>query len=180
MCWNKGRLCWKIAKLFYFCHLKKLVSSETFGPYYVYFLYSVFSAQLAGTQTRSTPKALLNCPVQSSFPISLLQRLDSSVCHYTDKTVVWSYHKPWIGNAVLCNLVAVTRLNLRSRDAKDFSSNYDVLATRVLSVLSQRHQTYLAWMKTIPYICICMPAVFAVSPLPHITDNTTVIHPCSS
>ena len=35
MCWNKGRLCWKIAKLFYFCHLKKLVKPETFGPYYV-------------------------------------------------------------------------------------------------------------------------------------------------
>ena len=30
MCWNKGRLCWKIAKLFYFCHLKKLVRPETF------------------------------------------------------------------------------------------------------------------------------------------------------
>ena len=37
-CWNKGRLCWKIAKLFYFCHLKKLVRPETFGPYYVYYL----------------------------------------------------------------------------------------------------------------------------------------------
>ena len=36
VCWNKGRPCWKIAKLFYFCHLKKLVSPETFGPYYVY------------------------------------------------------------------------------------------------------------------------------------------------
>ena len=27
---------WIIAKLFYFCHLKKLVRLETFGPYYVY------------------------------------------------------------------------------------------------------------------------------------------------
>ena len=36
VCWNKGRLCWKIAKLFYFCHLKKLVRPETSGPYYVY------------------------------------------------------------------------------------------------------------------------------------------------
>ena len=35
VCWNKGRLCWKIAKLFYFCDLKKLVRPETFGPYYV-------------------------------------------------------------------------------------------------------------------------------------------------
>ena len=35
MCWNKGRLCWKIAKLFYFCHLRKLVRPETFGPYHV-------------------------------------------------------------------------------------------------------------------------------------------------
>jgi hypothetical protein len=32
MCWNEGRLYWKIAKLFYFCHLKKLVRPETFGP----------------------------------------------------------------------------------------------------------------------------------------------------
>ena len=37
MCWNKGRLCWKIAKLFDFCHLKKLVRPETFGPYHVYY-----------------------------------------------------------------------------------------------------------------------------------------------
>ena len=36
MCWNKGRLCWKIAKLFYFCHLKKLVRPQNFGPYYVH------------------------------------------------------------------------------------------------------------------------------------------------
>ena len=35
VCWNKGRLCWKIAKLFYPCHLKKLVRPETFGHYYV-------------------------------------------------------------------------------------------------------------------------------------------------
>ena len=35
VCWNKGRICWKIAKLFCFCHLKKLVRPETFGPYYV-------------------------------------------------------------------------------------------------------------------------------------------------
>ena len=32
VCWNKGRLYWKIAKLFYFCHLKKLVRPKTFGP----------------------------------------------------------------------------------------------------------------------------------------------------
>ena len=37
-CWNKGRLCWKIAKVFYFCHLKELVRPETFGPYYVHSL----------------------------------------------------------------------------------------------------------------------------------------------
>ena len=37
VCWNKGRLCWKTAKLFYFCHLKKLVRPKTFGPYYVSF-----------------------------------------------------------------------------------------------------------------------------------------------
>ena len=27
--------CWKIAKLFYFCHLKKLARPETFGSYHV-------------------------------------------------------------------------------------------------------------------------------------------------
>jgi len=32
MCWNKGRLYWKIAKLFYFCHLKELVRPGTFWP----------------------------------------------------------------------------------------------------------------------------------------------------
>ena len=31
----KGRVCWKIAKLFYFCQLKKLVRPENFGPCYV-------------------------------------------------------------------------------------------------------------------------------------------------
>ena len=29
---NKGRLCWKIANLFYFCHLKKVVRPVNFGP----------------------------------------------------------------------------------------------------------------------------------------------------
>ena len=48
VCWNKGRLCWKIANLFYFCHLKKLVSSETFGPYYVHVWHvRVFASVLA-------------------------------------------------------------------------------------------------------------------------------------
>jgi hypothetical protein len=32
MCWNKGRLFWKIAKLFYFYHLKKLVRPEILDP----------------------------------------------------------------------------------------------------------------------------------------------------
>ena len=41
MCWNKGRLCWKIAMLFYFCHLKKLVRPETFGPYYVLYIFRI-------------------------------------------------------------------------------------------------------------------------------------------
>ena len=44
MCWNKGRLCWKIAKLFYFCHLKKLVRPETFGPYHVSIYQSVYQS----------------------------------------------------------------------------------------------------------------------------------------
>ena len=35
VCWNKGRLRWKIVKLFYFSHLKKLVRPETSGSYYV-------------------------------------------------------------------------------------------------------------------------------------------------
>jgi hypothetical protein len=34
----KGDYVEKIAKLFYFCHLKKLIRPETFGPYYVYSL----------------------------------------------------------------------------------------------------------------------------------------------
>ena len=39
VCWNKGRLRWKIANLFYFCHLKKLFRPETFGPYQVHGYY---------------------------------------------------------------------------------------------------------------------------------------------
>ena len=35
LCWSKGRLYWKIAKLFHFCHLSKLVRPETYGPYHV-------------------------------------------------------------------------------------------------------------------------------------------------
>ena len=33
VCWSKGRLYWKIAKLFNFCHLSKLARPETYGPY---------------------------------------------------------------------------------------------------------------------------------------------------
>jgi hypothetical protein len=32
MCWNKGRLYWKRAKMFYFCHLKKFIRPDTFVP----------------------------------------------------------------------------------------------------------------------------------------------------
>ena len=32
----KGDYVEKIEKLFYFCHLKKMVRPETFGPYYVH------------------------------------------------------------------------------------------------------------------------------------------------
>jgi hypothetical protein len=35
VCWNKGRLYWKITKLFHFSHLKKLVRPENFGHYHV-------------------------------------------------------------------------------------------------------------------------------------------------
>ena len=35
VCWSKGRLYWKIAKLFHFCHLSKLARPETYGPYHV-------------------------------------------------------------------------------------------------------------------------------------------------
>jgi len=36
MYWNKRSLYWKIAKLFCFCHLKKLGRSENYGPTLVY------------------------------------------------------------------------------------------------------------------------------------------------
>ena len=35
MCWNKGRLCWKITKLFYFCPLKSWSGRKLFGPYHL-------------------------------------------------------------------------------------------------------------------------------------------------
>jgi hypothetical protein len=36
VCWNRGKLYWKTAKFFHFCHLKKLVRPETLGPYRVF------------------------------------------------------------------------------------------------------------------------------------------------
>ena len=48
VCWNKGRLCWKIAKLFYFCHLKKLVRPEIFGPYHLCFFCKVYVFNFKG------------------------------------------------------------------------------------------------------------------------------------
>ena len=42
VCWNKRRLRWKIEKLFYFSHLKKLVRPETFGPYNVCLISNIF------------------------------------------------------------------------------------------------------------------------------------------
>ena len=72
-CWNKGRLCWKIAKLFYFCHLRKLVRPETFGPYHVTYRHKIFisltpkfshsycqSAALWEPQVRQSQHQLLN------------------------------------------------------------------------------------------------------------------------
>ena len=49
MCCNKGRLCWKIAKLFYFCHLKKLVRPETFWtPLRIFFSFLFFFTEHKG------------------------------------------------------------------------------------------------------------------------------------
>ena len=52
MCWNKGRLYWKIAKLFYFCHIKKLVRPETFGPTLVHY-YLLFTTKISILETNS-------------------------------------------------------------------------------------------------------------------------------
>ena len=57
VCWNKGRLCWKIAKLFYFCHLKKLVRPETLGPYYVFLTQNLkYKKPFLGPSNVRTPR----------------------------------------------------------------------------------------------------------------------------
>ena len=52
MYWNKGKLCWKIAKLFYFCHHKKLVRPETVGPYYIFQLTVILLSKRKVFETR--------------------------------------------------------------------------------------------------------------------------------
>ena len=44
VCWSKGRLYWRIAKLFHFCHLSKLVRPETYGPYHVPVCYYILAS----------------------------------------------------------------------------------------------------------------------------------------
>ena len=91
MCWNKVRLYWKIAKLFYFCHLKKLVRPETFGPYHVY---QIFRCQLMawkwsnGQLKKKRVKFYLSKTIgheRSSYFIFM------SVLHlYTSESTLWN------------------------------------------------------------------------------------------
>ena len=75
VCWNKGRLCWKITKLFYFCHLKKLVRPETFAP--------------CNVQT-FIQRPFCTCPW--NLPVSLMKLfLLESKC-----SSLWSILKSWI------------------------------------------------------------------------------------
>ena len=71
MCWNKGRLCWKIAKLFYFCHLKKSVRPETFGPYHVH--YTLHHAGLSARTTFATTESYATCNAASHRPFQNLK-----------------------------------------------------------------------------------------------------------
>ena len=62
VCWNKGRLCWKIANLFYFCHLKKLVRPETFGLRVLKNAAHIFHDSLGhpvGSTQKQLPRTLL-------------------------------------------------------------------------------------------------------------------------
>ena len=82
VCWNKGRLCWKIAKLLYFCRLKELVRPETFGPYYVHIYINVSVVLLTGYQFSvcfATFAGLLRLPVFDSSVSSLF----TSLSHFT-------------------------------------------------------------------------------------------------
>ena len=83
MCWNKGRLCWKIANLFHFCHLKKLVRPATFGPYHVLMSHyqSTSSTQHVRriTFTQHTIFCLLHHPKAGTW-LHLLPYLHLSFC----------------------------------------------------------------------------------------------------
>ena len=106
MCWNKGRLCWKIAKLYYFCHLKKLVRPETFGPYYVYSAVRRFSTlrrRNMQKQRRLSHKVLIG--MQEARKNVFLEKLIPPL----------SVLNLWNSTAVRLNCISVRPLTVLSR-----------------------------------------------------------------
>ena len=91
MCWNKGGLCWKMAKLFYFCHLNKLVRPETFGPYYVFrtsLIIGVHSPKRTKFITYWQNTLSIRLPSTAAFFRYLLYIMFTVVFH---RCVTWSF-----------------------------------------------------------------------------------------
>ena len=82
MCWNKGRLCWKISKLFCFCHLKKLVRPETSGPYYVHLARLLLTACLLTNLINRSSGRLPMC-----FPLNCRRQKVRLTCYQAHHTV---------------------------------------------------------------------------------------------
>ena len=68
----------KPAKLFYFCHLKKLVRPEPFGPYYVHTVSYIFIQGRKSWYVGTKPVAALARPQPVLSPSSILPPITSA------------------------------------------------------------------------------------------------------
>ena len=68
MRWNKGRLCWKIVKLFYFCHLKKSWSGRKLLDPTTYMNIELYLAYFCSNNEISYCMKIIRCLWEMEHP----------------------------------------------------------------------------------------------------------------
>ena len=131
VCWNKGRLYWKMAKLFYFCHLKKLVRPETFGPYHVCYLW------------------------RTSQPSQLRLRWTSGTCYELGPVTALFVRLCWSNSYSYYLRAAALQIFLCPRNIGKRRWIHDIITSHVLSwsMTSLHPMYYLSCLRSLMYSC---------------------------
>jgi len=132
MCWNKGRLYWKTAKLFCFWQLKNSVRPETFGP-------------TVGYRMQSILKDFIYQEAYRIGKTSSLRGFYGILC--TSSSAVY-----WL----ISNKHTKHSLNTHKRDKKrTFTEHISSLSGSVANTSSVKHMSFVSKLEAIHYRNLC-------------------------